>query len=399
MSHQIIISVLFFILACYLGVRVICYLPVRRGWKWLFFLVCLVASENFLIHRLLYLTGQLAAAPQWFSLGLSVAQAFVIVLALLSLAREAVLVLWFIIGRTFFKPRLSDPARARSLWLKRMGWLSLALCGLAVLITGQGVYNAMQLPRVEAVEIRSPHIPPGLDGFKIAQLSDLHVGSGFDASWLKQVVERTNALKPDLIALTGDMLDGRAMQMQAELAPLNALNAPYGVFVIEGNHEYYTSYGDWLRYMESVSAHTLLRNQGVMLTVDGAKLGIAGARDILSDRKRLPPELDALAAALAGADYKILLWHRPKQAELAARAGFDLMLAGHTHGGQFFPGNLLVAIPNKFANGLYNVDGMALYVNPGSCLWGRVPLRLGVQSEITLFTLRSEAGAGERGEE
>jgi len=389
MNHQIIVSSLFFALSCYVGLRVFQYLPLSRMWKWFFFLVYLICAESFLIHRLAYKAGVLEQVPQWLSLGLSVAQACCIILALLSLAREAVLLAWFTVGRPLFHPVLRNPEEARKLWLGRMHKLSVALCIAAMLITAKGVYNALQVPQVVEVEIYSPNIPPALDGFKIAQLSDLHIGSGFDAPWLLEVVERTNGLEPDVIALTGDMLDGWAMQMKGELAPINDFKAKHAVYVIDGNHEYYVSYGSWLEYMNKISKHKLLRNQGEVLQIGDARLGIAGATDIQGRLNWQAPDLKKAYKAVGSADYKVLLWHRPKDAQLAADAGFDMMLSGHTHGGQFFPGNLLVAIPNRYAIGLYDVDGMDLYVNPGSSLWGRVPLRLVVQSEITLLVLRS----------
>ena len=344
MAHQIIISLLFLILTCYLGARIIYSLPISRTGKWLLFFFCLLASENFLLHRLFYAAGILPFIPPWLSLGLSIAQAFIIILALLTLAREFVFIACS--GIRYLKKgwRLKHEP---GIWQRHLGWTSLLLCVLALLLTGKGVYNAAQIPQIVEVKITSPHLPPALEGFKIAQLSDLHISAGIDVSWVQKIVERTNALEPDLITLTGDMLDGRAMDMQAELAPLNALHAPYGVFVVDGNHEYYISYSDWLRYMDTISKHQLLRNQGVVLPVNGTRLGIAGAADRQGGKKWGGPDLDAAALAVAGADYRILLWHRPKQAELAARAGFDLMLAGHTHGGQFFPGTLLTAIPSN----------------------------------------------------
>ena len=390
MNHQLIVSSLFFLLACYVGLRVFQYLPIRPSLKWVLFFVCLFCSETFLIHQLADKAGVLEQIPKWLSLGLSAAQACCIVLALLSLAREAVLIIWFTFGRPFFHPVLRDPEKARNLWLGWMQKLSVALCIAAVLITAKGVHNAVQAPRVVEVEIHSPRIPPSLDGFKIAQLSDLHVWSGFDASWLREIVGLVGALDPDMIVITGDTLDGRAMRMQGELAPLGELEAPQGVYVVDGNHEYLGSYESWLEYMNTVSGHTLLRNEGEILRIGEAGLGVAGVTDLEGEQEWEGPDLKKAYEAVKEADYKILLWHRPKEAKLAAEAGFDLMLAGHTHGGQFFPGNLLAAVQSGYASGLYEVDGMALYVNPGSSLWGRVPLRLGVRSEITLFVLRSE---------
>ena len=392
MTHLIIVSVLFLLLTIYVSFRVLQYLPVSRKVFWLLVLLYFVFSQNFLIHAIIYKAGFLDVTPAWFSLGLSAGQAFCIVLSILSVVREGLLVLWFSFGRPFFHPVLRNPAQARNRWLGWMRKLSLTLCLAAAILTAYGLYNALKIPEVKRVEVLSSRLPAQLNGFTIAQLSDLHISSTSDLGWLNEVVEKTNNLHADMIVITGDMLDGNAMQMQKELAPLNNLHAPYGVFVITGNHEYYVSFQSWLDYMRNLSKHTLILNGGKLIDVKGAKLGLGGVSDEAAKGTDPPGDLPNLAKALAsvqGADYKILLRHRPKTAKEAAKAGFNLQLSGHTHGGQFFPGNLLVAIPNKFSSGLYNVKGMDLYVNSGSSLWGRVPLRIGVESEITLIVLKS----------
>ena len=391
MTHLIIVSVLFLLLTVYVSFRVLQYLPVSRKVFWLLVLLYFIFSQNFLIHAIIYKAGFLDVTPAWFSLGLSAGQAFCIVLSILSVVREGLLILWFSFGRPFFHPALHSPAQARNRWLGWMKKLSLTLCLAAAILTAYGLYNALKIPEVKRVEVLSSRLPAQLDGFTIAQLSDLHISSTSDLGWLSEVVEKTNNLHADMIVITGDMLDGNAMQMQKELAPLNNLRAPYGVFVITGNHEYYVSFQNWLDYMGNISKHALILNGGKLIDVKGAKLGLGGVSDEAAKGTDPPGDLPNLAKALAsvqGADYKILLRHRPKTAKEAAKAGFDLQLSGHTHGGQFFPGNLLVAIPNKFSSGLYNVKGMDLYVNSGSSLWGRVPLRIGVESEITLIVLK-----------
>ena len=391
MTHLIIVSVLFLLLTCYVSFRVLQYLSQSRKVFWLLVLIYFVFSQNFLFYAIVYKAGFLDQIPTWISLTLSVGQAFCILLAILSFVREALLILWFSFGRPFFRPLLRDAASARKSWLGWMKKLSLALCIGALILTVYGVRNALKIPEVKRVEIVSPSLPVQLDGLTIAQLSDLHISLASDPAWLNEVVKETNNLHADIIVITGDMLDGNAMELQKELAPLNDLRAPYGVFVITGNHEYYVNFQAWLDYMRTISKHTLILNGGKVLDVKGVKLGVAGVSDEAAketDKGWDLPDLDKAFASVQGADYKILLRHRPKTAKKAAKAGFNLQLSGHTHGGQFFPGNLLVAIPNKFSSGLYSVKGMDLYVNPGSSLWGRVPLRIGVDSEITLIVLK-----------
>ncbi len=383
------ISIMFFILTCYVGWRVIQYLPLRRVWRWLILALYFIFSQNFLIYILLRNMGLAHYIPETAFFVFGVAQGACIFVALLSIAREIALLVWFSAGRIFFARPLRNASASRAAWLKGMRVFSVAICILAILLAGFAAYNAMRLPDVRKVSLAEENLPPALEGFNIAVLSDLHIGTGFEGEWLEHVVQKTNALQADLIVIVGDMLDGDAAQMRADLAPLEGLRARYGVFVVTGNHEYYGNFENWLAHMRASSALCLLLNNGQILDVNGAKLGLGGAGDEVAEALGLggEPNLAAAYAPIASADYKILLWHRPRQAARAAAEGFDLQVSGHTHGGQFFPGNIFVRVANGYSSGLYQVENMQLYVSPGSGLWGRIPLRLGTAPEITLLKL------------
>jgi predicted MPP superfamily phosphohydrolase len=204
------------------------------------------------------------------------------------------------------------------------------------------------------------------------------------------LTEKINALNPDLIALTGDIVDGFPLRRMESITPLRDLRARWGVFACAGNHEYYADYRQWMRVFPSLGINMLL-NQHMVLRVREREIVIAGITDIAALRYGLP--LPDSAAALAGAPEKalrIMLAHRPSEAADTARAGVDLQLSGHTHGGQIIGINQIVAEFNQgYLQGWYQVDKMMLYVTPGAGLWSGFPVRLGVDSEIAFITLRA----------
>jgi predicted MPP superfamily phosphohydrolase len=235
-------------------------------------------------------------------------------------------------------------------------------------------------PRIYRVDVPLPSLPRGLDGFRIAQISDLHIGPLLGRRYAQKVVRMVNALSADAIALTGDFVDGRPEELRESVQPLAELRAKHGVFFITGNHEYYSGVDAWIREFRLLGARPLL-NEHVLLRNDGAELVIAGITDFL------PDYASAVAGAPAGA-VKLLLAHHPEGLDQASAAGFDLQLSGHTHGGQFFPFSVLVRLRHRYYKGLYRVGKLWLYVSRGTGYWGP-PLRFGVPSEITLITLKN----------
>ncbi len=260
---------------------------------------------------------------------------------------------------------------------------------VALLLSGYGVSQGMAVPQPRQVEVAIKDLPAAFDGYRMLQLTDIHASRLLTGDWVRQVVAESNALKPDLIVITGDLIDGTVDARRDDFRPLGDLQAPDGVIAITGNHEYYAQYSDWMQAFRALRMQ-VLENSHTQVRRGDAALTIAGVTDPVAARYGLP--LPDLQAALAGADPAapvILLDHRPRNAVDAAARGVKLQLSGHTHGGQIIGMNQLVKRANGgFVSGRYEVNGMTLYVSNGAGLWAGFPARIGVPSEITLFTLR-----------
>jgi predicted MPP superfamily phosphohydrolase len=247
-------------------------------------------------------------------------------------------------------------------------------------------------PRLVSVDIPIARLPVPLHGFSIAQISDLHVGPTIRRGFVERLVARVNDLEADLIAVTGDLVDGSVEQLASHTAPLSKLSARHGAFFVTGNHEYYSGERAWTNEIERLGL-TVLKNEHVVLRHDGALLVLAGVDDIGAhhfDPEQRSDPAAALHGAPAGAGAKILLAHQPSSATAAAKAGFDVQISGHTHGGQFWPWNHFVRFFQPFTAGLYRLKNLWLYVSRGTGYWGP-PNRFGVPSEITRIRLVPEA--------
>ncbi|MGE6332469.1 metallophosphoesterase [Stenotrophomonas sp. NPDC077659] len=261
--------------------------------------------------------------------------------------------------------------------------------GAAFLLSAYGVSQGMAVPKPHQVEVSIKDLPAAFDGYRMLQLTDIHASRLLTGDWVRQVVAESNALKPDLIVITGDLIDGTVAARRDDYRPLGDLQAPDGVIAITGNHEYYAQYREWMQAFRALRMQ-VLENSHTQVQRGGAALTVAGVTDPVAARYGLP--LPDLKAALAGADPAapvILLDHRPRNAVDAAAHGVKLQLSGHTHGGQIIGMDQLVKRANGgFVSGRYEVDGMTLYVSNGAGLWAGFPARIGVPSEITVFTLR-----------
>ena len=260
---------------------------------------------------------------------------------------------------------------------------SAAIVGGAVLLTVVGLVQARR-PRVVRVTVPIRDLPPDLAGLRIVQLSDLHVGPTIRRRFVDAVVDVANGLSPDLIAVTGDVADGFVPELRDHVAPLARLRAPLGSFFVTGNHEYYWDPRGWIRELERLGL-SVLTNEHRLLTRGNGRLLLAGVTDLSAG-----PDPHAAMAGAPESDVRVLLAHQPRSAYAARAAGFDLQLSGHTHGGQFFPFNLLVRLFQPFVAGLHRLEEMWLYVSRGTGYWGP-PLRLGAPSEITLIELTAAA--------
>jgi len=257
--------------------------------------------------------------------------------------------------------------------------LVLVVVSGAVLLTLVGIVLARR-PRVVRVTVPIADLPNDLAGFRILQLSDLHIGPTIRRPFVDAVVNRANALRPDLIAVTGDVADGLVPELREHVAPLGRLRAPHGAYFVTGNHEYYWDVRGWTNELERLGI-AVLSNEHRVVERGSGRIVIAGVTDLSATSDP--------AAAVAGApvsNVRVLLAHQPRSAFAAQAAGYDLQLSGHTHGGQYFPFNLLVRLFQPFVAGLHRLESMWLYVSRGTGYWGP-PLRLCAPAEITVLEL------------
>lgn len=267
-----------------------------------------------------------------------------------------------------------------------LGWGTL---GTAAILSVIGFVSAHRAPIVKTVTVTLDKLPHRLDGFKLVQISDVHMGPVLHAPWLERVVERINTLAPDAVAITGDLMDGPVWLVGGDVEPLADIKSRFGTYYITGNHEYYSGVAEWNAFLPSLGIRTL-RNECVTIA-DG--LQIAGIDDVQGNSfEGHGPDLDKALATRDANAALILLDHQPraKAVKLAAAKGVDLQLSGHTHGGQIWPGNWVVRAFFPYAEGLKRVCGstMQVYTSPGTGFWGP-PMRLGTRSEITCIILKS----------
>lgn len=254
-----------------------------------------------------------------------------------------------------------------------------------------GSWNVSRGPAVKKVDIFLYNLPPAFEGFAIAQISDLHAGAAIRREYTQHVVDLVAAEKADLIALTGDFVDGTVDDLYDDIAPLATLKAPEGVFFITGNHEYYSGVYDWINVFRNMGARVLLNEHDVIRRGNDA-IVLAGVTDYSAGRM-IPSHATDPTKALRGAPaglVNILLSHQPAIYDQAEKAGFHLQLSGHTHSGQYFPFTVLIRFFQRFYNGLNRYKNLQIYVNRGTGYWGP-PLRNGARAEITLITLRRKA--------
>jgi hypothetical protein len=275
-----------------------------------------------------------------------------------------------------------------------LGWWNYAPwwgAGVAMALSAWGFRTALRGPRIEHVRIAKQDLSLALRGFRIAQISDLHVSEMIRKRYVESVVKKTLELKPDLIAITGDIADGDPEVLREELEPLRALKARHGVFYITGNHEFYYGVHAWMQTMEKLGFHVLSNSHRIVQhegNGSSARLLVSGIPDSMGARmmKEFAPDLDQAIAGAGHSDFHLFLAHEPSAYRLAEKAGCDLMLSGHTHSGQFFPVSWMIRFFHRYYRGLHRHGDFWIYVNRGTGFWGP-PNRLGVPAEITLLEL------------
>ncbi len=264
--------------------------------------------------------------------------------------------------------------------LNKVGPLPITI--VAILAVAVGTFKAIN--GIETVHVKVPvkNLAQELVGLKIVHISDLHIGPTIGKKFVEKIVQRVNALNPDMVAFTGDIGDAHVEDHHEDAAPLNNLNSTYGSYYVPGNHEVYWDMNAWVEKFSSLGMKALV-NRGETFTHKGKMVLVAGVPD---PRHGIPWETVKPLRENTDSSFTILLSHRPEIAEGIAGDDYDLILAGHTHGGQFFPWTLIAMLDHKYYVGLYKLKKGHIYVNPGTGSWGPL-LRLGTTPEITLLEL------------
>ncbi|MGE6917518.1 metallophosphoesterase [Achromobacter kerstersii] len=370
------------LISLYVIWRFVLPLSVSKTGKVLLSVLLVAAAEHHLVTRNLFGSMASPEIPGTLLMVLGWLFGSLLLLAMLLLVRD-------VAGAAVYG---FSRVRGKRLWAAR-GW-GVGAALVSVVLSAIGVWQAVRVPDVKTLEIALPKLPPELDGFKLVQLTDLHASRLLEAPWMEAVVTKTNGLNPDLIVITGDLVDGTTDARAADVLPLQALRAPYGVYAIPGNHEYYAEYQRWLPAFEKLGLRLLL-NEHVTLMPHGQRLVLAGITDKMAAAYgQLEPDVARAMDGVPATAPVILLSHRPIGAVRNAQAGAGLQLSGHTHGGQILGPHLLTQLANEgYVSGEYQVGGMRLYVSNGTGLWPGFPVRLGRPSEITQLVLRSPAKA------
>jgi len=286
-------------------------------------------------------------------------------------------------------PAAPDPGRRRML----LEMTSVGVIAAAGILTGYGIYEARRKPGIVNIDVPVAGLPEEFAGFRIVQITDIHAGLTVKRDWIETIAREVEGLRPDLIAFTGDLADGTVPHLAGDVAPLGDLSAPHGKYFVTGNHEYYSGVLPWVEEAKRLGYDVLL-NEHRIVRRNGASIVLAGVTDP-SGGSFHPSHASDPALALRGAPegaVKLLLAHQPRTILETGALGVDLILSGHTHGGQFFPWNLVATLAQPYIQGLHRRDGTWIYVSKGTGYWGP-PVRLGARSEITVVTLSTAAAA------
>ncbi len=258
--------------------------------------------------------------------------------------------------------------------------------GVIFLATAAALRSGLGPPRLVRVPIHVESWPRALEGLRIVQISDIHIGPLLGRGFARKLADRVNALRPDLVAVTGDLVDGTVERVGPLVEPLADLDAPYGVYFVTGNHDVYSGDVAWVARVKELGWR-VLRNERVTLGSGDDVFDLAGVDDHRGDWSRGSTEdLDAALADRPEGRPVILLAHDPSTFKRASQAGVDLQISGHTHGGQIWPFRWLVRVAVPFVAGLYRRGRSQVYVSRGTGFWGP-PMRLLAPAEITELSI------------
>jgi predicted MPP superfamily phosphohydrolase len=278
-------------------------------------------------------------------------------------------------GSTLFDTP-ADPSRRATLSRLFAATVALATVGLGTAAVRSGLAKVA----IKRVNVSLSRLPEAMRGTTIAQLSDVHIGPTIGRGFVETIVAQTNALKPDIVAITGDLVDGDVETLREQVAPLKELRARYGVYFVTGNHEYYSGHEAWCAELERLGVR-VLRNERVTIGEGPDSFDLAGVDDYSAS-----PDLQKAVAGRDPARELVLLAHQPKAIHEAEQLGVGLQLSGHTHGGQLWPWKYLVRLQQPVVSGLARIGRAMIYVSNGTGYWGP-PMRLGAPAEITELVL------------
>ena len=386
MTFFIIFSSLLFIIYIYTGFRLIPALLKKRAGQWCW-VILILSFVSLILHLYLRVNfiyfhiSQILALIGYTSLGL------VSTLFCLSFFRDLLIIpiITILKIKEFFikskKISLFNPLK-RNFLFKASGYSIVALSSCTTFF---GYFRALQKPKVVKIDIRLNQNHKNLKGFKIVQFTDLHVGPTITYDYVKQACDIISRLNADIIVFTGDLADGSPRDLAHDISPLKGLDAPLGKYFVTGNHEYYSGAKKWIHQARILGFEPFINEHRVIKYKKGL-LTLAGVTDIRAEaffkNHRSSPK-----KAIQGCpekSFKLLCAHQPTSIYSASRAGFDLQMSGHTHGGQYFPFNYFIQMEHPFVKGLYQYQKTQLYVSQGTGYWGP-PLRIGTFPEITLF--------------
>ncbi|MDV9171849.1 metallophosphoesterase [Streptomyces sp. W16] len=279
-------------------------------------------------------------------------------------------------------PEEPRSAPSRRLFVSRV--VGGAAAAAAVGTVGYGTYGVLRGPSVKRVTVPLARLPRSAHGFRIAVVSDIHLGPVLGRGFAQKVVDTINSTQPDLIAVVGDLVDGSVKNLGPAAAPLAGLRARHGSFFVSGNHEYFSGAEQWLEEVRRLGIHTLENARTELPGFD-----LAGVNDIQGESEGQGPDFGKALGDRDTTRACVLLAHQPVQIHEAVKHGVDLQLSGHTHGGQLWPGNLIAAAANPTVAGLERYGDTELYVSRGAGAWGP-PTRVGAPSDITVVELASK---------
>ncbi|MFI6880123.1 metallophosphoesterase [Streptomyces sp. NPDC050400] len=279
-------------------------------------------------------------------------------------------------------PVTPTPTPTRRLLLART--VGVAATVAAAGVVGNGAYGVLRGPKVKRVTVPLARLPRAAHGFRIAVVSDIHIGPVLGRGFAERVVDTINATQPDLIAVVGDLVDGSVENLAPAVAPLARLRARHGTYFVTGNHEYFSGAEPWVEHVREIGLRPLENARVEMGAFD-----LAGVNDVTGENYGDGPDYGRALGDRDRSRAAVLLAHQPVMIHEAVKHGVDLQLSGHTHGGQLWPGNFIADAANPTLAGLERYGDTQLYVSRGAGAWGP-PVRVGAPSDVTVVELASK---------